>query len=314
VDNNETDSKTLYHYTDAAGLIGILKPSSWDIGDWPEFEKQLAGAAQFHASDVRYMNDSQELKFGARFFVTRLVEAATDPTLSNNARQACVGLATFFSQDDVFDWHLGCFATCFCEKGDLLSQWRGYAGGTGGFAIGISRDALAHRTSAIFRRPAPDGRVDGANTDLRPVKYGTAEAQAAANRFIDEMRDPGELMALMLGARDLEWLASYALRQMLSVKDEGFHEELEWRLYFLASDPRYYEAKIRLGRPGLVPYVHIAANMKKPDEETIPPAIERLVVGPGHNQPSQIAAARELLKACGHNPDVVVPSKISFTG
>ena len=42
--------------------------------------------------------------------------------------------------------------------------------------------------------------------------------------------------------------------------------------------------------------------------------IDKLVVGPGHNQRSQIAAARELLKASGHDPDVVVPSRLSFTG
>jgi hypothetical protein len=72
--DSETDPSTLYHYTDAAGLYGIVKPSfsSWEV-DNPALEESLTKAAQLRASDVRYMNDSQELKFGGKFFVTRLV-------------------------------------------------------------------------------------------------------------------------------------------------------------------------------------------------------------------------------------------------
>jgi hypothetical protein len=85
------------------------------------------------------------------------------------------------------------------------------------------------------------------------------------------------------------------------------------RLYYLVPDPGH-PVKIRIGRPGIGPYLHMAVNMKRPDEDTIPPAIDELIVGPGHNQRGHIAAARELLKAGGHNPDVVVLSKLSFTG
>lgn len=314
-DSETRRPSTLYHYTDAAGLIGILKPSSWDIGVWPELEKQLAGAAQLRASDVRYMNDSEELKFGARYFVDRLRQAAIDPMLSRDVRQACANLAAFFSQEDVFDWYLRCFATCFCEKGDLLSQWRGYAGGTGGFAIGFSWDALTQRSRVLApTRLGPLITADEAK--VQPVKYGPAATQAAADRFIEQMREPDETIALMLTGRGhgLEWLTTHALRDILSVKDDGFEEELEWRLYYMAGD-QYGTPKIRLGRPGLVPYLNVAVNMKKVDEMTIlPPALNQLVVGPGHNQRSQIAAARQLLRGCGYDPDIVVPSRISFTG
>ena len=57
----------LYHYTDAAGLVGILKPS-WS-GD---VEKPAGGAAQLRASDVRFMNDSRELGHGLDLLRGRL--------------------------------------------------------------------------------------------------------------------------------------------------------------------------------------------------------------------------------------------------
>lgn len=318
------DPETLYHYTDAAGLIGIVKPSSWDIGDWPELEQQLDKAAQLRASDVRYMNDSQELKFGAMHFVTRLRDAAKDESLSLDTRLACAKLAVVFSTDDVFDWPLRCFAACFCEHGDLLSQWRGYAGGAGGYAIGFNRAALADRSLVLTYNRLMQTDVPE-KIDFEPVKYGDIEAEAAADKFIQQIREPDGWMRLMIdGAKEpqhkartqamgLQWLASHVLRVIVSVKNDGFQEEREWRLYYLAGDPAH-PVKIRTGRPGIVPYLHMAVNMKKAGEDTIPPGIDKVVVGPGHNQRGQLAAARELLKACGYNPDVVVRSKLSFTG
>jgi hypothetical protein len=50
-DENDSRPKPLYHYTDAAGLIGILRPSAWGTSN-PEIEKLLAAAAQLRASDA----------------------------------------------------------------------------------------------------------------------------------------------------------------------------------------------------------------------------------------------------------------------
>jgi hypothetical protein len=320
---SEGPPSTLYHYTDAAGLLGIVKGSSWDIGDWPEMKAMLGQAGHLLASDVRYMNDSQELKYGARFFVTALQNAARDKSLSDDARQACAKLAAIFSTDDVFDWQLRCFAACFCEHGDLLSQWRGYAGGAGGYAIGFSRDALSERSFALAHNQTT--LVDTPEkADLEPVQYGDINAAAAADKLIDRIRNPDGPMRLLIHGADaparkaitqaigLQALATYVLRVIVSVKDDGFAEEHEWRLYYVGQQQP--PVKIRVGRPGIVPYLHMAVNMKKVGEDTIPPTINKLVVGPGHNQRSQIAAARELLKACGHSPDVVAPSRLSFTG
>ena len=310
------DPTTLYHYTDAAGLLGIVKPSfsSWE-DDNTNLEAQLTKAAQLRASDVRYMNDSQELRFGARFFVPRLGEAAHDAWLPQDTQRICGQLAAFFSRADVFDWDLKCFAACFCDDGDLCSQWRGYAGGAGGFAIGFNRNALEERSYAL----PPNSMRNSGRAELKAVRYGAAEAQIAADEFIAELRDERGLIGPMIhgapGNLGLQVLASYALRSIVSVKDDGFHEEHEWRLIFVDGEPRN-DVKIRFGRHGVLPHVPIAVNMRKPneDENTLPPTIDRLVVGPGHNQRSQVAAVRELLKARGHSPDVVVPSRLSFTG
>ena len=156
--------------------------------------------------------------------------------------------------------------------------------------------------------------------ELRRVKYGTAEAEAAADQFIEEVRNPPTAwMASMINGKEgpgqaerlqvgRQWLASYALRSILSVKDNGFKEELEWRMFYLSGDPRH-PVNIRQGRPGILPHLLTAVNVKASEDDEIPRTIARLVVGPDHNQRSQIAADRELLKASGHNPDVLEPSR-----
>ncbi len=101
------------------------------------------------------------------------------------------------------------------------------------------------------------------------------------------------------------------MRAIAGVKAKGFSEEREWRLYYLGKPT--HPIKVRAGRNGILPFLHMGINMKNADEETIPSAISRLVVGPGHNQRGQVQAARELLRACGHDPDVVEASELSFT-
>jgi hypothetical protein len=114
----------LYHYTDAAGLIGILNPS------WPsEMTHPEPGSALLRASDVRYMNDNRELRFGADLLAQRLREdAQANPDEMGDvfgllADRLSAGL---FAPDSR---HRRAFAACFCADGDLLSQWRGYGGG-----------------------------------------------------------------------------------------------------------------------------------------------------------------------------------------
>ena len=118
------DPTTLYHYTDAAGLLGIVKPSfsSWE-DDNTNLEAQLTKAAQLRASDVRYMNDSQELRFGARFSCRGWGKLLTTRGFPQDTQRICGQLAAFFSRADVFDWDLKVFRRMFLRNdGDLSAN------------------------------------------------------------------------------------------------------------------------------------------------------------------------------------------------
>lgn len=117
----------LYHYTGQAGLIGIIEK------------------AELWCTKVQYMNDATE--FGraldmARDRLDALIAEIPDGDAGISRRFACHAFRR--SLDGLEEINL--FAACFCENGDLLSQWRGYAGGGQGYAIGFNSDTLQRAT------------------------------------------------------------------------------------------------------------------------------------------------------------------------
>ena len=96
----------LYHYTDFAGLNGILTSHRL----WATYGKTL--------------NDASEREFGERAVVSRL-ESHLEPEFHP------------LIQDGLNRLPLpeGYFVSCFCEQCDLLSMWRSYAGRGGGYCL-----------------------------------------------------------------------------------------------------------------------------------------------------------------------------------
>jgi len=297
----------LYHYTDETALRGIVSPPSWDF-DHPALDR----AAQLWASDVRYMNDAQELLFGAAPLVERLraAAAAADSSLPANLAAKLARLAEIFSDTDVLRWDLKCFAACLCDSPEVVSQWQVYAR-TGGYAIGFSWDALAEHSfalhpesTAVGNSPFPAG--------LRWMTYGKPAAEAMAEDVVRWVRSAyegpqgGGMVRTMIqgGESGLRFLASVILARLASVKHGDFQHEREWRLVAV-SEPGY-PAKVRQSGGGDLPYLQTAVNM---NDTNVPVTIAKLVVGPGPDQPGRIALARQLLEGRGHDPDVVVGHK-----
>lgn len=82
------------------------------------------------ATELRFLNDERELQFGVDLLVAelqrRVAELDPRPSLSK--------IIDVLSVHRILRHY---FVACFCEDGDLLSQWRGY-GLPGGYALGLS--------------------------------------------------------------------------------------------------------------------------------------------------------------------------------
>ena len=104
---------TLYHYTNAAGLLGILKSKSL----W--------------ASDLQFLNDRSELVYGHKLildYLSKQPEPIAAALVRNKSRMP-QGYARIY-------------VVSFCEHGDLLSQWRGYSRLQDGYSIALRSSSL----------------------------------------------------------------------------------------------------------------------------------------------------------------------------
>lgn len=133
-------------------------------------------------TDAEYLNDAQELRYGRAEMVAALREEAArlNPDGdggwdSDGANRATIVAAAVESlvKEDPDSQYPGPYVACFCAQGDLLSQWRGYAGGHG-WALGF--DAYVMRTLATTWDPS--------ESTLQQVTYGDAGISKAVERAV----------------------------------------------------------------------------------------------------------------------------------
>ena len=250
------------------------------------------------------MNDFRELRHGAELLRDRLRAEALDA----GDDEIAVIFKLFADRLDVGQFestakHLRVFATCLCAEGDLLSQWRGYAGGVGGYAIGFRTDVLQHHAIALPWKPAASGQF-AFRTDVQSLIYGELEAAPIMDVLVSGLRvawDGGWLTDTAGGA-SFEWVSGFVYGLLARLKDDAFREEREYRLLSYAEQGQPVSVRPRVA--GLVPYVEIGINLPE-DGIQAPGAVAEIVVGPGAEQDGQVAAVGDLLQVGGF-PDADV--------
>lgn len=318
-----SNDDNLYHYTSAAGLLGIVDrisqasfPNVYATTNHPLYaEYTYDRTLRFQASDVRFMNDHAELKTAGKVFAQKITDAAGD----SGGDHPLLPLARELRANGLLPDPAQVFAASFTTEPDDLSQWRGYAGGTGGFAIGIPREVLENHTFPMFNWPEPENpRLDSvisfpADGDVVEVSYESAAIERDADEFISRYANKPAL-----GPHDLAFARFEMAKHLARHKDDSFKAEQEFRVMTHTAPPTTSTnppfGELRLSGYGLSPFTAFAINLGthwRPAAET---TIARLIVGPGPYQDVQVIAARQLLSVNGHDPGVVEPSGITFRG
>ena len=130
----QSKSDLIYHYTDANGLFGILGGND---------ERKPGKEIEFHATNILFLNDASEYKFFGEI-VTKYIEnnpKKFNQILNKNDKQNLKKLTRLYNnphQQDIY-------VTCFSERKDNLSQWRGYCE-KGGYNLGLNRVQLEQET------------------------------------------------------------------------------------------------------------------------------------------------------------------------
>jgi len=250
---SDTPTGLLYHYTNLTGLLGIVKSRTL----W--------------ASDVRYMNDSAELKHASD-----LIGLEVKERIARGEGQA--DLLNQFAEwvrHRISSGHL-LFAASFRSQGNLLSQWRGYSSQGKGVSLGFPAEYIIERAK---RQQFQIGKCI----------YDPTRQRKLINRIIDVVQTQGQKQLRGSETRE-EYVAVYQqvfeqieidlLRIAAILKHPSFSEEKEWRIVSpvfsdvvsaLPMTVRFREAHAML-----VPYVEFDLRADDPAL----PILDHLFLGP----------------------------------
>jgi hypothetical protein len=205
----------LYHYTDSKGLTGILE------------------SGKLWATDARYLNDASELAYGCEL-VDRVLEEKRETTPTEWTGQGKPPVDQFLESAltarlfDPYEPGRFAFVTCFCEKDDLLSQWRAYADRGAGYSIGFHWGGLFNNPRSAMDQP------------LSKVVYDEQVQLTLIRELVDEICRALEAAAApdTVSVDVKHALIDDALRALRIVlmeylpyfKHSSFQEEHEWRI------------------------------------------------------------------------------------
>jgi hypothetical protein len=220
--------------------------NGWEQAVWlesPNVPTELfhyCGVDAFHSivshrtlwlSDVLTMNDSSEILYARDVLDEALSSYNPHPTW---LPERMTGQSS---------WGAPLYVSCFCEAGNLLSQWRGYGAGGGGFAIGFDFERLkehARKNQTTLFRMLYDPEVQK-KLPLRLIR-NACETASRYDLQCDEYREFSE-----------NFIALFSM-YLPQLKDPSFREELEWRLMISGPD----DPKFRPAHGIIVPYVELA--------------------------------------------------------
>lgn len=225
---DKTSNRILYHYCSTNTAYEILKSKTLRMSDitksndYDEIYSFFPGILDAIAD--KYKEDEFELLYRNR---------------KNRDALSLLLEMEYNYIDDLFKGGgLTSFVVCFCEEGNLLSQWRGYADDAKGCSIGFSEkeiNELCIKENNLFT--------------LAKVKYKTSKQLSviianSAKKILKGLRDIRNVIE-----RDLEvfvrngktddiialifhkWVCKFIINS-LQYKNYAYKEEREWRLFF----------------------------------------------------------------------------------
>ena len=231
----------LYHYTTAAGLLGILEET------------------KIWATHTQYLNDLLEFRHAVGIVRNELQAMKDDSEDENRTRM----LGRMYENTKGIERANVC-VTSFSEDRDSLSQWRAYSGGGAGFSIGFSSEFL---TSVL----------DDDDFFFMPCLYDEDKQRTFARSIIESVMHANEgslknevdtLRASTAGSK----LNAHLLAHAAMLKHPSFKGEKEWRISGLLNCERF---EYRSGTSMIIPYYSIPLATDR-----VPFRIEEVVVGP----------------------------------
>lgn len=269
----DSPQETLYHYTSFKGLLGIVE------------------SRVLWASDVRYMNDSAEMKHS----VDLVRDEITRRLAEGHHRTKLLNQFLEWITYRITDGHM-LFGASFRSNGNLLSQWRSYSVPGKGVSLGFNPEAILLRA-----------RVQ--SFQIGKCIYDPAEQRRLIEKIVDAVvhradeRGESDDLAARYPSQTyypvFEQVESDLLRVAALLKHPSFQEEEEWRIVSpVITDDLRSPVLFREGASMLVPYFEF--KLTSGSGEPIP--LEHLFLGPTLNINLSMDSLKLYLAKQGINP------------
>ncbi|HUY44963.1 MAG TPA: DUF2971 domain-containing protein [Streptosporangiaceae bacterium] len=272
-----SDPEIIYHYTNATGLLGIV-------------EKRV-----LWASDVWFMNDTTEGTYGREAIERYLRSKRPASTAEEDFRQTIIKILAGLPSEEGSRSYISCLS----EKGDDLSQWRAYGGGTG-VSVGFARVALEEVGQSL---PSP------LTFTLRKVAYRPALQETLLDPHYIPIASalPNPASSTVLQTEAIRFLIG-ALNLVPALKHPAFEDEAEFRVHVFL-DPKNTPGVLsfRNSAMGVTPYIKVPLCREGEDQIT---SMRRIYVGPQRHPNESRLAIRQLLDANGLNDVEIEISKV----
>lgn len=291
------DEKLLYHYTDLNGLRGILKSRSFWCGHHSTF------------------NDPMEVQHGKKVInelISERKEAEDNPDIEEFYRVANMYVNAFGRRTH------HAYLACFCEDGDLLSQWREYSDRGGGYCLGFKFSNQTKVETKTGRIPSDNKII------LRKVIYDRQDQDQLVNTLLDmaliglkntfEHQPEGRhnRIASLVGGK----VSNLLIDLLISFKDDAFEQEKEWRLALVFLDNHEAEdIKFKDTKRSIIPYRECFVYDSNGDNLTLP--ISKVRYGPSLEQ-KQIQSTLPLflhhMATTDHESGIKIPKLTNVDG
>lgn len=280
--NADPPHDKLFHYTNAEGLLGILR------------------SRIFWGTDITHLNDSSELEYGIE-----LVRGQLDQAVRRRASGKVADLLAAVRENFHSFGRLTAYVSCFCQQRDLLSQWRGYGGSGGGYAIGIGRCGKRETDT-------PEPKIS-----LRQVIYKPTEQLHLINDSIAQLEAFADYA---FADNSLDWneagkqITDFFRREvgdyLWCFKNDAFTEEQEWRFLYLTgpADLAPRSMHFRPTPSGLIPYVELDLFNLRTDDTYLD--ICEIVCGPALDPDRSVTTVQTLLRSLKYDGVEVIPSRV----
>ncbi len=257
----------IYHYTSIAAFMDIVR------------NKVL------WASRAEFLNDANEFQYGKRILQRHLKKMMGVRKYRRIAERITGELEISVSP----------FVACFCQDGDLLSQWRGYSTHGQGIAIALSSETFAD-----------------SDADLNNVLYDREKQEALVKKHLTHFVSTFVKFGLDLTSVEVEYEVNGRIGQTEQycalLKDPAFSEENEIRLsvqdYEVFDDEGEsgeYQVRYRSRNNLVIPFIEIGLP------RNLNNAFIEIVLGPGPDPRTRKRNVEHFLKLQNLN----VPVRLS---